>query len=115
MYVADIGGVVNTADIQHDMVDSADAWAWPPRARGSDTDLSRLLPSFGTDAPLLGDVYSTFSHTETWPWLYQPWGGVWDDVFGTSAVDVARAALETAGVCDARAYDLCDRIPRWPP
>ena len=96
MMMVDTDGVFNTSDIQFGLVDSATSWCWPPAERGCDADLSHLLPSFGTAVPSAEDIYSTFSHTDSWPWLYQPWGGVWDAVFGTRDVDVARAALEAA-------------------
>ena len=32
----------------------------------------RLAPA----VPSAEDIYSTFSHTDSWPWLYQPRGGV---------------------------------------
>ena len=78
------------------MVDYATTWAWPPLERGQDSDLVRLLPSFGSNVADTADIYSTFSDTTAWPWLYQPWGGVWDSVYNTTAIDIARAALVAA-------------------
>ena len=96
MFLADYTDILNTADIQYDMVDYATTWAWPPLERGQDSDLVRLLPSFGTSVADTADIYSTFSDTTAWPWLYQPWGGVWDSVYNTTAIDIARAALVAA-------------------
>ena len=96
MYLADSTDIINTADIQFDMVDYATTWTWPPLERGQDGDLTRMLPSFGTSVADNADIYSTFSDTTAWPWLYQPWGGVWDSVYDTTATDIARAALVAA-------------------
>ena len=65
MMMVDTDGVFNTSDIQFGLVDDATSWCWPPAERGCDADLSRLLPSFGTDIPAAEDIYSTFSHTDS--------------------------------------------------
>ena len=111
MLMVDEDGVFNSSCVEFDMVDKASGWCWPPAPRGYDSDLASLMPSFGTALPKHEDMYSTFSQTETWPWLYQPWGGVWDAVFGTREVDMARATLEAADASLAMHLHVTESAP----